>query len=143
MMITSLASIATTTTLLQTTRGPLSLLRPPMTQVSPRHQLSPHPYGAAQEGSHIHRSLCDSLGTVLRSPQHGGASILPHSHQSDAPIGHPDYKELQSSQLLRNLKLHRKRFSTTTMSCPTTTITSSLDTVVVEPNFYHHWSILL
>ncbi|PPS06377.1 hypothetical protein GOBAR_AA14269 [Gossypium barbadense] len=54
-----------------------------------------------------------------------------------------DYKELQSSPSLRHLKLHWKRFSTTAMSCPTTAITSSLDTVVVEPNLYHHRSILL
>ncbi|PPS16309.1 hypothetical protein GOBAR_AA04268 [Gossypium barbadense] len=53
------------------------------------------------------------------------------------------YKELQSPPSLRNLKLHSKRFSTTAMSYPTTTITSSLDTVVVEPNLYHHQSILL
>ncbi|PPS17477.1 hypothetical protein GOBAR_AA03099 [Gossypium barbadense] len=35
------------------------------------------------------------------------------------------YKELQSSPLLRNLKLHWKRFSTTTMSCLTTTIATT------------------
>ncbi|PPR97986.1 hypothetical protein GOBAR_AA22682 [Gossypium barbadense] len=54
-----------------------------------------------------------------------------------------NYKELQSSPSLRNLKLRWKRFSTTAMSYPATTITSSLDTVVVEPNLYHHQSILL
>ncbi|PPS13653.1 hypothetical protein GOBAR_AA06924 [Gossypium barbadense] len=54
-----------------------------------------------------------------------------------------DYKGLQSSSSPRNLKLHWKWFSTTAMSWSTTTITSSLDIVVLEPNLYHHQSILL
>ncbi|PPR84226.1 hypothetical protein GOBAR_AA36486 [Gossypium barbadense] len=38
----------------------------------PRHLPSD---GVAQKGSHFHRPLCDSPGTVLRSPQHGGARM--------------------------------------------------------------------
>ncbi|PPR84629.1 hypothetical protein GOBAR_AA36083 [Gossypium barbadense] len=52
---------------------------------------------------------------------------------------HPD----RMAREHRNLQLHGKRSSTTAMSCSTTTITSSLDTVVVRPNLYHHWSSLL
>ncbi|PPR92264.1 hypothetical protein GOBAR_AA28408 [Gossypium barbadense] len=44
-------------------------------------------------------------------------------------VNHPKFgtfqKELQSSVLLRNLKLHCERFSTTTMSCSTTTIATT------------------
>ncbi|PPS18691.1 hypothetical protein GOBAR_AA01885 [Gossypium barbadense] len=67
------------------------------------------------------RALCDVVGTILRAPRHRGPRIILDTHWLDV---FTSYKELQSSLLLRDSKLHWERFSMTFMSYSTTTITN-------------------
>ncbi|PPR99377.1 hypothetical protein GOBAR_AA21289 [Gossypium barbadense] len=99
------------------------------------HQTEWHRKGVISIGPYV-THLAQYFGLLNMASQASSLTLIGQM----SPQG---ISKFQISSSLRNLKIHWKRFSMTVMSCPTTTITFLLGTVVVEPNLYHHRSILL